>query len=55
MEIKEILDPKKLLLAIGTMVIVISVLGMANSEEWAEWGWDDEPEGAHDAAYEQMW
>ena len=55
MEIKEILDPKKLLLAIGTMVIVISVLGMANSEDWAEWAWDDEPVGDHDAAYEQMW
>ncbi|MBG46094.1 MAG: hypothetical protein CMB76_06195 [Euryarchaeota archaeon] len=55
MEIKEILDPKKLLLAIGTMVIVLSVLGMANSEDWAEWAWDDEPVGDHDAAYEQMW
>ena len=55
MEIKEILDPKKLLIAIGLMVIVISCLGMANSEEWAEWGWDDEPIGDHDAAYEQMW
>ena len=36
MEIKEILDPKKLLLAIGTMVIVISILGMANLEETKE-------------------
>ena len=55
MELKDILDPKKLLIAIGLMVIVISCLGMANSEEWAEWGWDDEPIGEHDAAYEQMW
>ena len=37
------------------MVIVISCLGMANSEQWAEWAWDDEPVGEHDAAYEQMW
>lgn len=55
MEIKEILDPKKILITIGTLVIVISILGMANSEDWAEWGWDDEPVGDHDAAYEQMW
>ena len=55
MEIKKILDPKKLLLAIGTMVILLSILGMANSEDWAEWAWDDEPVGDHDAAYEQMW
>ena len=55
MEIKEVLDPKKLLITIGTLVIVISILGMANSEDLAEWGWDDEPVGDHDAAYEQMW
>ena len=55
MEIKEILNPKNLLIAIGIMVIVISCLGMANSEQWAEWAWDDEPVGEHDAAYEQMW
>ena len=34
---------------------MISCLGMANSEQWAEWAWDDEPVGEHDAAYEQMW
>ena len=28
---------------------------MTQSEQWAEWGWDDEPIGDHDAAYEQMW
>jgi len=55
METKDILEPKNLLIAIGIMVIVISCLGMANSEEWAEWAWDDEPVGEHDAAYEQMW
>ena len=37
------------------MVVVIACLGMANSEQWAEWAWDDEPIGEHDAAYEQMW
>lgn len=55
MEVKEVLEPKNLLIVIGLLVIVISCLGMANSEQWAEWGWDDEPVGAHDSAYEQMW
>ncbi|CAI8346622.1 MAG: Uncharacterised protein [Candidatus Poseidoniaceae archaeon] len=49
------LEPKNLLITIGLMVIVIACLGMANSEQWAEWAWDDEPVGEHDAAYEQMW
>ena len=55
MDMKEILDPKKLMIAAGVMVVIISCLGMANSEQWAEWAWDDEPIGEHDAAYEQMW
>jgi len=55
MEVNEILEPKNLLIAVGIMVIVLSCLGMANSEQWAEWAWDDEPVGEHDAAYEQMW
>ena len=55
MDVKELLDPKKLMIAAGVMVVIISCLGMANSEQWAEWAWDDEPIGDHDAAYEQMW
>ena len=55
MDIKEILDPKKLMITAGVMVVIISCIGMANSEQWAEWAWDDEPVGEHDAAYEQMW
>lgn len=55
MEPKDVLEPKNLLIAIGLMVVVIACLGMANSEQWAEWAWDDEPIGEHDAAYEQMW
>ena len=55
MDMKEILDPKKLMIAAGVMVVIISCMGMANSEQWAEWAWDDEPIGEHDAAYEQMW
>ena len=55
MDIKEILDPRKLLIAAGVLLIIISCIGMTQSEQWAEWGWDDEPIGEHDAAYEQMW
>jgi len=55
MDIKEILDPKKLLITAGILLIIISCAGMTQSEQWAEWGWDDEPIGEHDAAYEQMW
>jgi urocanate hydratase len=55
MEIKEILDPKKLIIAAGVMVIIFSCIGIANAEQWAEWAWDDEPITDHDTAYEQMW
>ena len=55
MDMKEILDPKKLMIATGVMVVIISCIGIANGEQWAEWAWDDEPIGEHDAAYEQMW
>ena len=55
MDIKEILDPKKLLITAGVLLIIISCIGIANGEQWAEWAWDDEPIGEHDAAYEQMW
>ncbi|GIR67380.1 MAG: hypothetical protein CM15mP71_6060 [Candidatus Poseidoniales archaeon] len=34
----------------GVMVVIISCIGMANAEQWAEWAWDDEPNGEHDAA-----
>ena len=55
MDIKEILDPKNLLITAGILLIIISCVGLTQSEQWAEWGWDDEPIGDHDAAYEQMW
>ena len=55
MEPKDVLEPKNLLIGFGLLVVVIACLGMANSGQWAEWAWDDEPVGEHDAAYEQMW
>ena len=56
MEIKEILDPKNLMIATGVMVIIMSILGMTNGDEWAAVGWGGEENVlAHDAAYEEMW
>ena len=50
MDIKQILDPKNLLITAGVLLIIISCVGLTQSEQWAEWGWDDEPIGDHDAA-----
>ena len=42
MEAKEILTPKNMLVALGTIVIVMSLYGMANGDEWAEIGWGED-------------
>ena len=55
MEAKEILTPKNMLVALGTVVIVMSFYGMANGDEWAEYGWGEDNVLAHDEAYEEMW
>tara|TARA_B100000900_G_C20184478_1_gene555281 strand:+ start:164 stop:586 length:423 start_codon:yes stop_codon:yes gene_type:complete len=56
MNAKEILDPRKLMIAVGAMVVIMSLMGMANGEEWAAVGWGGEENVlAHDAAYEEMW
>ena len=55
MEAKEILTPKNMFLALGTIVIVMSFYGMANGDEWAEYGWGEDNVLAHDEAYEEMW
>ena len=55
MEAKEILTPKNMFLALGTIVIVMSFYGMANGDEWAEYGWGEVNVLAHDEAYEEMW
>ena len=56
MEIKEILDPQKFMIAVGTMVVIMSLLGMTSGEEWAAVGWGGEENVLlHDAAYEEMW
>lgn len=55
MEVKEILTPKNMLVSLGTIVIVMSIYGMSNPDEWAENGWGEENVLAHDEAYEEMW
>ena len=55
MEVKEILTPKNMLIALGTIVIVMSLYGMTNGDEWAEFGWGEDNVQPHDEAYEEMW
>ena len=55
MEVKEILTPKNMLVTLGTIVIVMSLYGMSNGDEWAETGWGEDNVLAHDEAYEEMW
>ena len=44
-----------MLVALGTVVIVMSFYGMANGDKWAEYGWGEDNVLAHDEAYEEMW
>ena len=55
MEVKEILTPKNMLIALGTIVIVMSLYGMTHGDEWAEFGWGADNVQPHDEAYEEMW
>ena len=55
MEVKEILDPKNLMIAVGAMVVLMSLMGITSGDDWAEIGWGEGNVLAHDAAYEEMW
>ena len=55
MEAKEILTPRNMFVALGPVVIVMSFYGMANGDEWAEYGWGEDNVLGHDEAYEEMW
>ena len=56
MDIKEIFEPKIMMMALGTVVMILSLYGIMNGDEWAEIGWGGaENVLAHDAAYEEMW
>ena len=47
MEVKEILAPKNMMIALGTIVIVMSLWGMTHGDEWAEYGWGEDNVLAH--------
>ena len=53
MEVKEILTPKNMLIALGSIVIMMSLWGMTHGDEWAEFGWGEDNVLAHDEAYEE--
>ena len=55
MDIKEILDPQKLMITVGVLTVILSIMGIMNAEQWAEYGWGEENVLAHDADYEKMW
>ena len=55
MDAKEILNPQRLMIAVGVLVIVVSFWGIMNGDKWAEYGWGEENVLAHDADYEKMW
>ena len=55
MEVKEILAPKNMMIALGTIVVVMSLWGITHGDEWAEYGWGEDNVLAHDEAYEEMW
>ena len=56
MDMKEIFEPKIMTMALGTVVMILSLYGIMNGDEWAEIGWGGaENVLAHDAAYEEMW
>ena len=55
MDAKEILNPQRLMIAVGVLVIVLSFWGIMNGDKWAEYGWGKENVLAHDEDYEKMW
>ncbi|MBD51648.1 MAG: hypothetical protein CMB08_07065 [Euryarchaeota archaeon] len=55
MDAQEILQPKIMMITLGVVVILASIYGIMNGEEWAETGWGADNVLAHDAAYEEMW
>ncbi|MGB0827723.1 MAG: hypothetical protein ACPGTT_07595 [Candidatus Poseidoniaceae archaeon] len=55
MEVKEILAPKNMMIALGTIVVIMSLYGMTHGDEWAEFGWGADNVQPHDEAYEEMW
>ena len=55
MDAKEILNPKWLLIGVGSLMFLASLSGVMDGQSWAESGWGKENVAEHDAEYEQMW
>ena len=55
MGLKETLDLKLLMIAMGAFTMFIGILGMIQGDVWAEAAWGEGNVLAHDAAYERMW
>ena len=55
MNAKEILNPKWLLIGVGSVLFLASLSGVMDGQSWAESGWGKENVAEHDAEYEQMW
>jgi len=54
-DIKTILHPKNVLVALGAIMLLMSASGVIDGESWAESGWGKDNVAEHDAEYEQMW
>ena len=55
MNAKEILNPKWLLIGVGSLMFLAALSGVMDGQSWAETGWGKENVAEHDAEYEQMW
>ena len=55
MDAKEILNPKWLLIGVGSLMFLAALSGVMDGQSWAESGWGKENVAEHDAEYEQMW
>ena len=43
------------MITVGVLTVILSIMGIMNGEQWAEYGWGEENVLAHDADYEKMW
>ena len=55
MDLKTILHPKNMLIAVGALMLILSATGVMDGQSWAESGWGEENVAEHDAEYEEMW
>ena len=55
MDVKEIMNPKYLMVGIGSLMLVMSVFGVMDGEQMAVDMWGADNVAEHDAEYEEMW